>query len=107
VVRKMSSMEIRDCTKLRLSVAIRSPATPAHSVLPNNRRARIDTSNTETVPKIAGITRQPKGLFPNQASPPATIQRPSGGWTVAVCSAALSSLHWRNGMPASRQPSFA
>ena len=41
---------------------------------------------TDNVPATAEANRQPKGRFPNAASPPAMIHRPSGGWTVSVCS---------------------
>ena len=106
-VTKMSSIDILDCTKLRFSQASNSPATPPHRMLSNSLHARIARKVTDSVPATADEKRHPKLRLPNAASPPAMIHRPSGGWTVDVCSVGLSSLHCRYGKPASRQPSFA
>ncbi len=57
VATKMSSIATRDCTKFRLSVARRRPAAPAHSALPNNRKARMATRATEMVPNVADAIR--------------------------------------------------
>ena len=72
---------MRDSTTLRLSTAMRSPATNVHNALPNNSCARIATIVTISVPATAEEKRQPNGVTPNSFSPIPIVHLPSGGWT--------------------------
>ena len=49
--------------------------------------------NTESVPTTAEPKRQPNESFPNSRIDRAMASRPSGGWTVTVCSPGLARLH--------------
>ena len=77
----MSSSADRDSTTLRLSTAMRSPATNVHNALPNNSCASTATIVTISVPATAEENRQPNGVTPNSFSPIPIVHLPSGGWT--------------------------
>src|SRR5205085_5489317 len=56
---KTSSIDTRDCTKLRFSVASMSPATYVQSTLPNRSHAIMARIATVAVPAAADATRHP------------------------------------------------
>ena len=75
---------------MRLSTAIKRPATNVHNALPNNSWARIATIVTISVPATAEENRQPNGVMPNSFSPIPIVHLPSGGWTHEPTSHLLS-----------------
>ena len=80
-VTKMSSIAVRDCTKLRFSVASSNPATNVQSALPQRIWAMPARRMHDRVPTSAADTRRPNGPNPNAFSPRPIIHLPIGGWT--------------------------
>ena len=78
----MSSSANRLCTIDSPSTASSSPATQPSRVERVIRRAIRTRISTHSVPATAAGTRQPTGLSPKTAMPPAISHFPSGGWTM-------------------------
>ena len=79
-------MLTRDWTKLRFSVARRSPPVNVQRGLPNSSCTINARTITVAVPKAADDTRQPNASVPKASSPRAMAHFPRGGWTHAPVS---------------------